>query len=159
MWFGKLRHIINSMRPTKVLRALFILSLVLWGLRACFKPPEITASSREDAMNKCMADARAEVKQILEERERAKVDPKSADRDTNPDYYSDYTYGFLLDNKWETVELENIYCNVLPYDMHKGYFQNVGYLEYVRRSTDQSPRVVAEVKQLIVSLGYTWKEQ
>ena len=139
------------------LRPLLALPLVL-AMAACSKPPEITASSREEAMDKCMADAKAAVKQAKEERARAKADPKSADWDTNPNYYSDYRYTFLLDDEWETIEILKIYCRPTQLK-HKGYWSNLGYIEYLVMPTEESFEVSSEVKQVIVSYGYTWKEE
>ena len=139
------------------LRPLLALPLVLL-MAACTKPPEITASSREEAMDKCMADARAAVKQVHEERARAEADPKSADFDTNPDFYSDYRYGFLLDDEWETIEILKIYCRPTQLK-HEGYWSNLGYIEYLVMPTDESFEVNSKVEQVIVSYGYTWKEE
>lgn len=123
------------------------------------KPPEITASSREDAMDKCMADANLALNKAKRERARAKADPKSADFDANPNVYSEYTYNFLLDDEWETVEITQIYCKPSKNTKHKEYWHNRGYLEYIKRPTDKSFSVETEVDKVIVSYGYTWKEQ
>ena len=151
-------HIITSMKPTKALTALLAIPLVL-GMTACSKPPEITASSRKEAMDRCMADSKAAMEEAYEERARAKADPKSASRDTNPDFYSDYEYSFLLDDEWETIEITQIYCRPRSFKNHKGYWRSTGYLEYLKRPTDKAFTVETEVEQVVVSYGYTWKEE
>ena len=146
------------MEPTKALTALLALPLGL-GMTACSKPVEITASSREEAMDKCMADAKAAMKQANQERARAKADPKSADFDTNPNYYDDYRYTFLLDSEWETIEITQVYCAPRPNKKHKGYWYNTGYLEYLKRPTDKAFGVETEVDRVIVSYGYNWIDE
>jgi len=145
------------MKQTKALTALLALPLVL-GMTACSKPPEITASSYEEAMDKCMEESKAELKLANEERARAKADPKSADFDTNPNYVSDYDYPFLLDSEWETIEITQVYCSPHPYKNHKGYWHNFGYLEYLRRPTDKAFGRT-EVDRVVVSYGYNWIDE
>ena len=137
------------------LRPLLAIPLVLL-MAACSKPLEITASSRKDAMDKCMADARAAARQANQERARAQADPKSADFDTNPNLYDDYTYTFLLDSEWETIEITQVYCQ--PKQINGSTWSNLGYLEYIVTPTAKSFDVSTKVERVIVSYGYNWKE-
>ena len=137
------------------LRPLLALPLVL-GIAACSKPPEITASSREEAMDKCMDEAKAALEQAYEERDRAKADPESADWDTNKNIYNEYRWTFLLDDDYETIQITKVYCRPRPNKKHKGYWYNLGYLEYIKHPTEKSIEET-EVDKVIVSYGYTWK--
>ena len=143
------------MKPTKTLTALLAVPLVL-GMTACSKPVEITASSRKDAMDKCMAESTAAARQANQERARAKADPKSADSDTNPNFYDDYEYTFLLDSEWETVEITQVYCK--PQQINGSTWSNVGYLEYIVTPTEKSFDVSTKVERVMVSYGYNWNE-
>ena len=109
-------------------------------------------------MDKCLADGKAALKQVDEERARAKADPMSADFSTNPHVYGDYQYGFLLDDEWQTIEITKIYCEPVPNKRHKGYWFNTGYLEYIKHPTAKAFKVKTEVDRVIVSYGYSWKE-
>ena len=120
--------------------------------------PEITASSRKDAMDKCMAEARAAADEAQADRAKAEANPELADRD-NPNFYKDFRYPFLLDDEWETIEITQIFCRPQPYKNKKGYWYNRGYLEYIKRPTEKAFTVETTVEQVIVSYGYTWKQE
>ena len=139
------------------LRPLLALPLVV-AMAACSKPPEITASSRLDATNKCMAEVRAAAKQAKAEQAKAAANPRLADRKTNPNYYTDFRYPYLLDSEWETVEILSVYCEPRQLKQHRGYWSNLGYIEYLVRPTGTSYVDKSEVREVIVSYGYNWKE-
>ena len=93
--------------------AISALLLCAVGIAAtgCHPRPEITASSREEAMEKCLDDIDRELTVIKKERARAKADPESASFKTNENYYSDYQYTFLLDDEYDTIEITQAFAS------------------------------------------------
>lgn len=105
-----------------------------------------------------MAETKAAAEQAVEERARAAADPVSANSRTNPNFYDDYAYTYLLDDKWETINILKIYCQPLPNKKHKGYWFAVGYIEYLRQPTAENMEVESKVDRVAISVGNSWKE-
>ena len=141
--------------------AISALLLCAVGIAAtgCHPRPEITASSREEAMEKCLDDIDRELTVIKKERARAKADPESASFKTNENYYSDYQYTFLLDDEYDTIEITQAFCKPSRNRYHKDLWHNTGYVEYLERPTEKAFNGRTKVEVVIVSYGYTWKEQ
>ena len=127
---------------------------LLIGTAGCFASPEITATSRSDAMQKCAADNSRELARAQADRRLAQQRPDLADSE-HPDFWSDkhFRYQFLLDDEYQQVSLLSTYCK--PTELgHRGYWGNMGYLEYLVRSDDED----SKVEKVITSYGYVWKE-
>ena len=140
--------------------ALLVLAICV-STTGCQNRPDITASSREEAMEKCLDDVGRELEKVNEERERAKADPKSASPQTNENFYEDYTYPLLLDDDSETIEITKTYCKPRQNERYKDLWSNLGFIEYLERPTNKAKAVGRKPRafRTLVSRGYTWKEQ
>ena len=138
------------------LQPLFAIPLALVVV-ACSTPPEITATSRDDANEKCFDDLDTALAQISKEQQLARSNPRLASFDTNPDYYTTFEWNFMLPDEFGTVEVLRSYCKPYKFDKHKGVWGNVGYIEYLTRPSAKYPGS-SEVSEVIASYGYQWKE-
>lgn len=128
---------------------------VLLTMAACSTPPEVTASSRDEAFRLCMADVEEAVERVKADRQLAKDKPHLFD-DNRDDYYDNFRYTYLISDEWETVTILNAFCKPRPLK-NKNYYSNLGYIEYLVQPTGKGLRVESEVQQVIVSYGYTWE--
>ena len=138
------------------LRALLTLPLAL-AVVACSTPPEITATSRDDAMEQCLADLDVALEQIEREQQTALNNPRLASFETNPNYYETFQWNFMLPDEFGTVEVVRAYCKPFEYSKHKGIWGNTGFIEYITRPSAKHPGP-SEVSEVIASYGYQWKE-
>jgi len=137
------------------LAALLAIPLAL-AVTACGPPPELTATDREDAFNKCLAEVGEELEETERVRQLAKDKPhlKDSSRD---DYYDNFGLkGFLITDEYEKVSIIRGYCAPTR-TKHKGYWSNLGYIEYLTQPLTGLGDT--EVKKVIVSYGFTWAEE
>jgi len=144
--------------PTTTISGIILL-VVGVSTTACHPRPDVTASSREEAMERCLNDVGKEFEKVKEERARAKADQKSASFKTNENIYDEYKYTFLLDSEFRSILLTQAFCRPSGNKYHKDLWHNVGYIEYLERPTDKSFAVETKVDKVVVSYGYTWKEK
>lgn len=105
------------------------------ALSACAAPPEITASSRKEAMQKCFAG----------------IDRSMAEMRSDP------VINLFASDEFGTVTILQKYCKPMKYKNHDGYWRVYGYVEYLTEPTAKYPGK-SEVQDVIVYYGETWKQ-
>lgn len=137
------------------LSALLALPLAL-TVAACGAPPELTATDREDAFDKCLAEVGEELEATDKARQLAKDKPQLFDSSRN-DYYDNFGLkGFLITDEYTKVTIIRGYCSPSK-TKHKGYWSNLGYIEYLNQPLDGLGN--SEVEEVIVSYGFTWYDE
>ncbi len=134
----------------------FLLTIpILLSVAACSEPIELTAANREEGTNKCLAEVGEAVEQVNAERKLAEEKPYLFDRERE-DFYDNFRWGFLISDEYTKVTILDGYCKQRELK-RKGYFGNVGYIEYLEQPLDGMGE--SEVKQVIASYGFKWSEE
>ena len=137
------------------LSALLAIPLAL-TVAACGAPPELTATDREDATDKCLAEVGEELEKIHKARKLAKDKPHLLDR-SREDYDDNFGMnGFLITDEYTKVGIIRGYCERQKLG-HKGYWSNLGYVEYLEVPRDGIGD--SEVNKVIVSYGFKWYDE
>ena len=139
-----------------LLRPLLAIPIAI-SLTACYPPPEVDASNREEASKICFAELDEAMKEILEEVKLVKKHPERLILGEK-DYGKDINYNFLHTDKYDEVRLVRTFCLPAKNQKYKGYWYITGFLEFLVIPKEDSIRMETELKKVVLSYGTSWKE-